>query len=214
MATVWGTALFAVLATAARPAEPLKFDRVFDPRGEPAQLRYTAAFTSGGADHRLSVWRDGDRRVKRVTDEALETYAVRKPGEAAFHMDVLDRRKHIHTRIDRTNLYRVGAFIDWFDLTHGLRHPKGIYQLATGSAPTAALKPLCPCRWYDLTQGGRAVHVCWSREVRLPLLIVSAEGRTMWRITALDRRPIPPATFKIHDAGYVRNDANRDIESD
>lgn len=195
-------------------ASNLSFEQAFSSSGEPSSLHYRAAFTSRGAEHRLEVWRDGEHRVKRVTDGALKTYAVHGPSEAEFRMDILDTRKRIHTRVSRTNLYRIGAFTDWFDLTHGLRRPKGVYRVATATAPRIAAKALQSCRWYDLTQEKRTVHVCWGTVDRLPLLIVSADDRVLWRITSVDLRPISPKVFQFKDAGYVQNDANRDVEND
>ena len=84
-----------------------------------------ATFASRGAPHKLEVWRDGDRRVKRVTDRAVTSFASHKPGSPEFQLSILDARRRIHTRIDRVDMYRIGWFTDWFDLTHGLRHPKG-----------------------------------------------------------------------------------------
>jgi len=98
----------------------------------------------------------------------------------------LDLKKHIHTRIDRTNLYRIGNFTDWFDLAHGLKHPKGEYRLEKASTPAKAPEPLSPCQWYDLIQSDRATHICWSARYRLPMLIVTSEGQTAWRISAVD----------------------------
>jgi hypothetical protein len=36
----------------------------------------------------------------------------------------------------------------------------------------------------------------------------------VWRVATLDRKPIASKTFEIHDEGFVRNDANQDIERD
>lgn len=201
------------LAPTAR-AEGPTFEQAFDPRGEPARLHYTAVFASRGGEHRVEVWRAGQRRLKRVTDGALETYVTRRPGDAEFRMSVLDLRRRIHTRISRTNMYRIGAFFDWFDLAHALRRPKGAYRLATASPPKGVVRAIQPCTWYDLTQGARTTRVCWSARSRLPLLILSGGDRPQWRVTEVDERPIPPNTFRIHDQGFVRNDANQDIGND
>jgi hypothetical protein len=48
----------------------------------------------------------------------------------------------------------------------------------------------------------------------VPLLVVSAKGETVWRITSLDMRRIAQPVFAIDDRGYVRNDANEDVERD
>jgi hypothetical protein len=206
------------LAAALSPAvrgEELGFDQAFSAGGEPAALHYAVVFTSPrGEEHRLEVWRDGDRRVRRRTDEAIETYAFRDPPDPEFRLSILDRRRRIHTRIDRTNLYRIGSFADWFDLGHGLRHPLGAYRLARGHAPEGAPAAVEGCQWYDLAQGGHTTHVCWSPRSRIPLLIQGQDGRVSWKVTALDRGPIPASTFEVHDEGYVRNDANADVERD
>ena len=69
-------------------------------------------------------------------------------------------------------------------------------------------------QWYALTQEGRTTQICWSAASRLPVLVVSAEGRTVWRITQVDRDPIAAQQFEMHDEGYVHNDATRDVQDD
>jgi hypothetical protein len=210
---------FAILCAAAAvsltaSAKEPTFEQVFSEKGEPSTLHYQAVFTSKGTKHQLEVWRDGDRRVKRRTDEAIETYASRKPGDSEFHMSILDMRRRIHTRIGRTNLYRIGNFTDWFDLTHGLKHPMGEYWVAKAQVPAGAPKAINACQWYDLTQDTRTTHICWSVQSRLPLLIQAQDGKVVWKVATLDRKPIPAKTFEIHDEGFIRNDANHDIERD
>lgn len=203
------------LATAA-PATPakLRFDQAFGTVGEPARVHYQVAYRANGAVHRLEVWRDGDRRVKRVTDGVIASFATHQPRDAGYALTVLDRRRRISTRVDRVNLYRIGQFTDWFDLGHGLRHPKAAYTLVAASAPPGMPAPLAPCRWYDLTQGGGTTHICWSNVERLPLVLADARGQPVWRVTAIDHRAFAPALFVIDDRGYVRNDANGDISGD
>jgi hypothetical protein len=65
-----------------------------------------------------------------------------------------------------------------------------------------------------LVQGAQTTHVCWSATAKLPLLIQAADGRIVWRVTSVDHKTIPEQVFVIHDAGFVRNDANADIERD
>ena len=50
----------------------LRFDQAFSDRGEPRTLHYQAEFTAGGVQHRVEVWRDGARRLKRRTDEVVQ----------------------------------------------------------------------------------------------------------------------------------------------
>lgn len=216
----WGQGLriatlcVAVAVSFDAPAKELKFEQAFSDKGEPVALHYQADFTSKGAKHQMEVWRDGDQRVKRRTDDAIETYAFRKSGDSEFHMSILDLKKRIHTQIDRTNLYRIGNFTDWFDLAHSLKHPMGEYKIAKSQAPDGAPKAIEACQWYDLNQNSQTTYICWSTQNRIPLLIQAQHGEVVWRVTNLDRKTIPAKTFEIHDKGFIHNDANQDIERD
>ncbi|NML42744.1 hypothetical protein HHL11_03205 [Ramlibacter sp. G-1-2-2] len=205
----------ALLATAAAaaPERALRFDEAF--AEAPVSLHYQAEYQARGASHQLEAWVDRGLRLKRVTDGQVESYAVRASAhEPEYRMTVLDLRRRISTRIDRSNLFRIGSFTDWFELAHALRHPRGDYQLARVSAPAGAGKPLAACDWYQLTQEGRASKVCWSQAAALPLSIVSDEGQEVWRVTQLQRGPVRASVFEVHDRDFVRNDANGDIEKD
>lgn len=212
MATRTMLAVAAIAAAASAAATPpLRFETVFAAAGEPPRLHFRAAYAAGGGAHTLEVWRDGDRRVKRVTDGRVTTLAAHDPGSAEFGLTIVDPGKRTITTIDRTNLYRLGNFTDWFDLTHGLRHPKGGYTLVAAAAPAGAPAPVAACRWYDLTAAARTTHVCWSAASRLPL-VIAAPGAT-WRVTAIDR-DVPASTFAVPGHGFVRVDANRDLDRD
>ncbi|WP_242140027.1 MULTISPECIES: hypothetical protein [unclassified Sphingomonas] len=200
---------------AAQAPRGLVFDRVFGAAGEPGFLHYRVLYAANGAVHHLDVWRDHDRRIKRVTDQALATYASRKAGEVGYTLKVLDLKRRISTTIDRTNLYRIGSFTDWYDLGHGLRHPKGAYRLTLETTGPAGMPRIArPCRWYALAEGNRTTHICWDDRAKLPLLIAPASGPPVWRVTAIDQGAIPAATFVADDRGFIKNDANRDIEAD
>lgn len=198
---------------AAEPAKRLDFDSVFSAKDEPAFLHYRVMFVSKGAVRRMELWRDHDRLLRRDTDAAITTFAVHTPGDPAYQMIVLDRDRRISTRISRTNLYRIGAFTDWFDLTHGLRHPRATYTLNTGTAPAPMPRTPAPCAWYDLAQGTHVTHICWDASARVPALIVSG-GHLVWRVVSLDRTPVAPSVFVVNDKGYVHDDADRDIDKD
>lgn len=208
------SAAVAQAAAAHGEAASLKFDKTFTDAAEPGAAHFKATFASRGASHQMEVWRDGQRRLKRSTDGAIETYVVRKPASAEYQMVILDTPHKIVTRIDRSNLYRVGNFTDWFDLAHGLRHPKGDYRLVRSVAPAGAPRPLAACTWYGLTQAQHTVQVCWSARSRLPLLLVDQGGAVVWQVTQLDHKTVPAATFQVHDEGFVQNDANADMDRD
>jgi hypothetical protein len=208
------TAAAAVFSAPFTRAAAPDFDHVFSTRGEPAATHFQATYLAGGAEHHVEVWRDGDRRIRRRTDDKAESFAVRTPGSPDYRLSVLDLGRKIRTDIDRGNLYRIGQFTDWFDLGHGLRHPKGDYRLVPAATPHGAAHAIGACAWVALVQGTQTTHVCWSATAKLPLLIQTADGRIVWRVTSVDHKAIPEQVFVIHDTGFIRNDANADIERD
>jgi hypothetical protein len=191
------------------------FEDAFAVNSEPAAIYYKVSFAGRDGNHTLQVWRDGQSKLRRRTDDAIDTYVLRAasdPGE--YQMVVVDYKKRITTRISRNNLIRLGHFSDWFDLAHGLRHPVGPYKLSVSQAPAGAPAPVEKCRWYDLRQGEAIDSICWSDRDRLPLVIWSREKGALWRVAEVVRGPLPGDTFALHDAGFVRNDANDDINND
>jgi hypothetical protein len=193
--------------------EAQSFDAVF--HDVPASFHYRAEYEARGARHTVEAWVDQGVRLKRVTDGQVEAYAVRaSASEPEYRMTVLDLQRRIATRIDRTNLFRIGNFTDWFELAHALRHPRGGYALAPAEAPAGAGRPVAACEWYRLEQDGHASTVCWNHEAGLPLSVVAENGREAWRVTSLQLGPVPAQEFVVRDAGFVRNDANGDIERD
>lgn len=196
----------------------LKFEHVFKSQGEPKALYFQSQFYSAadGRKHNLQVWRDGELHLRRKTDQAIDTYVIRdKANLNAYQMIVVDYNKRVTTKINRDNLIHLGEFNDWFDMSHGLRHPKGEYQLHLGKAPQASFKTFAPCQWYVLSQGKVQHHICWSEKDRIPLVIWdNAKSMAVWQVTTLNRQPIKKDVFTMHDAGFMRNDANADIEND
>jgi hypothetical protein len=208
------TRLFGALLLVAAAA-PVTFEQAFPTAGEPRWLHARVLFLAPDGVHRMELWRDGDARVKRATDAALVSVATHRPGDPAYDLHLLDLKRRISTRVSRDSLYRVGSFTDWFDLTHGLRHPLSRYTVTpTASVPASLPATPEPCRWWDLSQNGRVAHVCWGTRAHLPLLIAGANWRPGWRVVALDTRPIPAAAFTLDDRGFVKNDANGDISPD
>ncbi|MBI3524263.1 MAG: hypothetical protein HY066_06995 [Betaproteobacteria bacterium] len=211
-------ALFACAAQAAtthaQAAGSLDFDNTFNAKGAPQQAHFLANYTVNGARHTVEVWRDKDQHLKRRTDDAIETYLVKPANDPEWRMTVVDLKRKILTNIDRSNLYRVGHFTDWFGLAHALTHPVGSYTLTRTTAPGVTEKPITACKWYALAYGGVSSDICWSHSLRLPMLITGKDGVIQWRITQVDAGPVADDTFRINTAGYVLNDANSDIKGD
>jgi hypothetical protein len=116
-------------------------------------------------------------------------------------MTVLDLKRTIRTDVDRTHLYRIGHFTDWFSLAHSLTRPAASYTLNV--LPSAAVPHAVPveaCSWYALRQQSRTSKICWSAARRLALLIAADDDdRVLWKVTALDdkrcRRRRSPSTI-------------------
>ena len=203
-----------IVAAASSQAADLDFDKTFNTKGEARQLNYRATYLSHGNEHQVEIWRDRDQRLKRRTDDKLETYIVKPSRQDEWNMVVLDLQRKMRTNIGRTNLYRIGHFTDWFSMSHALARPVGAYQLTALATTPAGAKPLSSCRWYSLQQGQAESHICWSTELHLPLLITDPQGNIQWRVTAASKRTLPATVFAVHDTGFARNDANSDIQSD
>ena len=200
-------------ASVANAAE-LDFDKTFSTKGEAAQLSYSATYSVQGSEHQVEIWRDRDLRLKRRTDGRLETYIFKPARQDEWRMVVLDLPRKIRTDIDRSNLYRIGHFTDWFSMSHALARPTGSYLLSELKSAPNGEKPLAECRWYALNRAGSVSHICWSSDLRLPLLITDGGGIVQWRVTAASKQGVPASAFKINDAGFVKNDANADIHTD
>jgi hypothetical protein len=207
--------LAGIVSAAASQAADLDFDTTFAAKGEPRQLHYSAGYVAGGQAHTVEAWRLREQHLRRRTDGKLETHVFKPAGQTEWRMVVLDLPRRIRTDIDRSNLYRIGHFTDWFSMAHALARPHGAYALtALATAPAADEQPLQACRWYALAQGGAASHICWSTALRLPLLITDAAGKTQWRVTAASTQALPASAFALDDTGFVHNDANADIQTD
>lgn len=205
---------FASGIASAFAATQLDFDKTFSDRNEPRQAHYRAIYVLNGSDHQVEVWRDRNVNLKRRTDDAIQTYVFRPPGEVEWKMVVLDLKQKIRTNVDRTNLLRIGHFTDWFSLAHSLTRPSGPYELFALHGPAPSASPIAACRWYLLTQGDRLSKVCWSAAWHVPLLITDRNDKVQWKIIDIRSSPMPAEVFEVNDRGFLHNDANADITAD
>jgi len=192
----------------------LDFDKTFSTVGERQQIHYRAGYSLNGQSHEVEVWRDHNQRLRRRTDEKVESFIFKPARKAEWQMVVLDLQRKIRTDIDRTNLYRIGHFTDWFSLSHSLSRPSGAFILNAISEVATDTKPAALCRWYALVRENVESKICWSTDLRLPMLITDSKNNLQWQITAFDSRPLSASTFAINDRGFVRNNANEDIQVD
>lgn len=206
--------ILSVLVGNVYAAAKLDFSKTFNDSGEPSYIHYQASYQLGNMTHNIEVWRDQNQRLKRLTDNRIETFVFKESKQVEWQMVVLDLTRKIRTDITRTNLYRIGHFTDWFSLSHSLSRPLIAYQLIESTPPEGSEKPFANCRWYQLKMNTSNSRICWSTKVHLPLLITDVKGKTQWRVTALDTRQIDTRIFRIDDAGFVYNDGNDDIKAD
>jgi hypothetical protein len=197
---------------AEKPAS-LRFEKVFSPHGEPKAVHYKVDLWHTDQVHHLEVWRNGGDLTRR-TDDVIEIHAQREASGPEFRLAIMDLKKKIITTIHRTNLARIGDFTEWYDLAHGLKFPKGNYTLQAVATPKINVKPYATCRWYQLSQPHAHTLVCWNESARIPLQLVNEQGQLLWNVTSIEHRITDSEIFKIKDDGYIRNDANQDIDRD
>jgi hypothetical protein len=190
----------------------LAFDEVFDTRDAPRWLHYRVEYRDAAGPHRLEVWRDAGRQLKRVTDERIETYAVALEND--MRLAIVDRQRGTLTVADRATLMRLGLFVDPFGQAHGVARPMGAYALeATGRTEEVSGRR---CTVWRLTPAPSSApsDVCWDRTAGVPLVIRDAEGVDQWRVIALDEAAIDEALFAPPKAGLAVNDLNRELAPD
>jgi hypothetical protein len=205
-------AVFAYATSAA--ADPAQSWQTAFPRDSAArqniyfQARYIDA---SGIEHRQEVWREGARRLRRVTDGRLDL-KVEQDTDGEYQYRLGDRARHIMILADRTSLYRVGIFSDWEGLAYGLSEPRGLYELATHGGALER-SGIAPCAWTTMTMmtdSQSASRICWSSEWGVPISIQTKRGDdwvTQFAITEVRTFEPSDATFQIDGVGYVEIDA-------
>ena len=201
-----------VLGNSAARADAGSFDQAFSAQGEPDWLHYQAEYRDSRGLHRLEVWRDHDVRIKRRTDDRIEVYASRLGDDIRF--TVGDAKRRLLTVVDRTNLMRVGMFLDWFAQGHAIAQPTGSYALASIGAVEQALDRSCTVWRLTPAPGEAAADICWDAALKLPLVIRDTGGSVRWRVTAFDTAPIAKQVFTPEDHDYAHTDMNAEITPD
>jgi hypothetical protein len=206
--------LLALLHTSALASESIEWDRAFRTTTAPTQVHFRARYMDAlGALHRLEVWRDADRRLRRRTDDRLDLY-VERAADGEYRYWLVDHARAIVLSGDRTSLYRIGSFSDWAGLAHVLSPPRNRY-LVRRSLRAAEATPHGPCLWYDLEVASHVPHrVCWSEALGLPFMIETMAGASQFRIEELDSQDISSGVFSLSSNGYLRIDADRDGKLD
>lgn len=209
-----GAALFAAPLRA--EPKPLAWDDAFSLKGAPAFVHVKASYTDGqGRAHTLEMWREGDKRLRRTTDGALDLLVEKdKAGEYVYRL--VDRKRKALIEVNRTSLYRIGVFSDWGSLAGMLARPtKGSVKVERTGRP-AEVTPVGACSWVRVLRGnGAAQEVCWSKVWRLPLKIRAEspkkEPTVTFQITEVTGKPIKADVFAVDTAGLAVIHADEDI---
>jgi len=180
----------------------------------PTHVHFHARYLDGrGAPHTLEVWRDGEQRLKRKSDAAIDLYAEQKAGgEIDFH--IVDHLRGIVLRANRAALYRVGHFSGWLGLAHVLDVQHGAYTVAALAAPPE-MKSGGRCHWYrlEVTVPARKVSdVCWSATWGLPVEIKAVDANrttatVQFSVDAVEVFQPPDDLFAFQNDKFVIIDA-------
>ncbi|MBV8848480.1 MAG: hypothetical protein JOZ16_02735 [Methylobacteriaceae bacterium] len=206
------SAILALVSGTCLAAEPMEnWLKVFPRSAVAEQSVYFHAryLDARGIEHRQEVWRDGSRRVRRVTDDRLDLIVARD-ADGEYEYKLADRDRHILVIADRTSLYRAGIFSDWDAVAYAFSEPRAEHEIIAsgGSEQTAS----GPCSWTTLIVKAPAAstnRVCWSAEWGLPLSIQDRrnnEWQTQFEIIELRTFQSSDAVFETAPAGYVEMD--------
>ena len=208
--------LFALTPGARAEDKPLTWQEAFSLAGAPKGVHLKATYLDGkGKPHALEVWRDGDRHLRRRTDNALDLFADKAAGgDYAFRL--VDHARLRLVEVSRTNLYRIGVFADFPSLAGLLARPKGAYALHREARPKSRL-PAGECRWVRLEpQGARAQSICWSDLFKVPLRIEgkAADGSVvaLFEVKQIEAKVPGDAAFKVDTKGFTVVKADQDID--
>ncbi len=203
VALLWG-------AAAAADA-PARWERLFTADGAPsvhARVRYR---DGGGGEHQLELWRT-PRALRRDTDGKLSLVVERRAGgDDQYH--VVQREGGRAYDVSRDGLYRIGSFPDWTQLATLLKRPAGevrVTALQRAAEATAA----GTCRWYEAATPAATERICWSAELRLPLVVERRAGDGWARVVTVEsarKESVAAATFTV-DAGVTRVDVDHDLD--
>jgi hypothetical protein len=179
---------FAQMSSSRAGDIPSNWEASFPVTAAPTHVYFRARYTDGrGESHELQVWRDGDRRVRRRTDDAIDLYAD-KDNAGNLDYRIVDHSRNVIFHADRLALYRVGRFPNWRGLAHVLDVPIGSYTVTALPQPSQSTE-FGDCKWFGLQvdQPKTSSNVCWSQTWGIPLMInVVRDGKKRTEFTIED----------------------------
>jgi hypothetical protein len=136
----------------------------------PKRVHLRASYVDGkGGAHQLELWRDGDR-LRRDTDAKLSLFVAHDPGGEDRYR-VVDRSRGILYDVARTNLFRLGSFVDWDSLTT-LQGPAARRARLRPTGEPDGTTPAGRCRWV----GDAERRICLSSRWGMPLMLAEKHG--------------------------------------
>ncbi|MCU1282039.1 MAG: hypothetical protein JWM53_5585 [bacterium] len=203
------TVAMLAIAAAAAAGEPLRWERLFSADGAPtvhARVRYR---DPAGKEHRLEIWRTA-RALRRDTDDKLSLVVERRPGgDDQYH--VVNRAGGRAYDVSRDQLYRIGSFPEWAQLATLLTRPRGEVRVESGAESRTAAGA---CRWYEAATDQARERICWSRALKLPLVVERQVGGAWSPAVTVDEarsQPIAAAIFRV-DTDTARVDVDHDLD--
>jgi hypothetical protein len=189
-----------------------KWEAAFPTASAPQRVYFRAHYADeSGRAHELQVWREGDVRLRRKTDAAIDLY-LEKSASGEYVYRLIDHHRGIVARAERTTLYRIGVFADWAALAHVLNIPRGEY--AVTAPPQSELPIRDDCRWNRLevmTPASSASDICWSAQWGLPLAI-RTKGESTFSVDEVRTFEPGPETFSVAPEGFLQIDADPDAD--
>lgn len=207
--------LLAVLAGAGAPgvlaAPPVKavglsWEGAFGSRATRPGVYLRAKLEDGaGGAHGLELWREGEKRLRRRSDDVLEIAVedVGPPGAPAYAFTVADLRDHTVRRLTPEQARRLGPVYTWWSLAHLLGLPAPRSTLQRAPEPGLKVGP-ARCDWYRyVPEGLPEERICWSREFAVALRVERKQG-SGWsaRLTVESLKALAPG-----DAGLTLDTA-------
>ncbi len=186
MRTTGAAAAILVIAAAVAANEPLRWERLFSADGGPA-VHATARFRdAAGGEHRLELWRTA-KALRRDTDEKMAMIVERRLwNDDEYHVLRLGENGRAYD-VARDSLYRMGSFPEWSQLATMLTRPAGEVRVEAGAEASTAAGA---CRWYEVTRENGRERICWSRAMRLPLMIERWEAGAWARAVTVERAKV------------------------
>jgi hypothetical protein len=158
----------------------------------PAAVHYRGRYrTAEGPWHAVEVWRDGETRLRRRTDDRLEIHAHRSHRGEAPSLVVVDLQRRAAFSGDPAALMEAGVRADWNELARSMAAPRPGQRLVPLGRQERT--PLGPCRLYRLAGSS----LCWSARWQLPLVIRDRAGRTLLVVESVEEGPFPDEVFRL-----------------